>query len=464
MSFSALSSPTASISPFVPTGTKKLELQVVLQNNPVILRKTQDALVVRGQVKVISREVQPLRTIHVLLTGTKLLLNAPQTSNANSATKVLINEEATLQHDKNPTQFAIGTYTLPFEFTVTKSLPPSLHAPHCTIEYLVVATALKMESAPSLLRMFSAKASKAQAELRLVGLDTSDDPRDLVAKQSPMTRIGTLGSNKNGRGALPYRVVMDKNVVAPGDIIRFDLDIYPPDVLPKFTPAEFAALIKLVESANIPRKATAPQDCVLGQEPTRPTDSGMASDDEDEGDATTVSNSLADSSSARLSYLGSAPPDHALTHQDTNDLALKAASAMVGNKSTVIAYKIVAKLVQHTSHASDHGRVDDGVWTKRVICAECVSECYDVTQKTMHLEWTLQVPSDLQHDLAMAGVEIRYDVWIDFYPREHRGAMGGSSIRDVVSRVSNHCLSSRMPLRTIPVSLSTMLANPLYSN
>ncbi|KAJ2029619.1 hypothetical protein IWW57_001620 [Coemansia sp. S610] len=460
MSFSALSSPTASISPFVPNGTKKLELQVVLQDNPVILRDAQDALIIRGQVKVISREVQPLRTIHVLLSGTKVLLITQQTGTTESVKKVLVNEEATLQHDKNPTQFAVGTYTLPFEFTVAKSLPPSLHVPHCTIEYLVVATAQKMELAPSLLRLFSSKAPQAQAELRIVGLDAGGDPRDLVAKQSPVTRVGTLGSNKNGRGSLPYRVVMDKHVVAPGEIIRFNLDIYPPDVLPKFTPGEFATLIKLVESANAPRKLTITQDCAPDQEPLRPTDSGVASDDEDEGDTTTISNSLTDGGSARLSYLGSSPLDQGATYQDTNDLALKAASALVGNKNTVITYKIVAKLVQRT--CLDH--VDDGAWTKRVVCAECVSECYDVTQKSMHLEWVLQLPSDLQHDLAMPGMEIRYDVLVDFYPREHRGALGSSSVRDVVSRVSNHCLSSRMPLRTIPVSLSTLLANPLYSN
>ncbi|KAJ2332932.1 hypothetical protein GGH91_006052, partial [Coemansia sp. RSA 2671] len=171
-------------------------------------------------------------------------------------------------------------------------------------------------------------------------------------------------------------------------------------------------------------------DCAPDQEPLRPTDSGVASDDEDEGDTTTISNSLTDGGSARLSYLGSSPLDQGATYQDTNDLALKAASALVGNKNTVITYKIVAKLVQRT--CLDH--VDDGAWTKRVVCAECVSECYDVTQKSMHLEWVLQLPSDLQHDLAMPGMEIRYDVLVDFYPREHRGALGSSSVRDVVSR------------------------------
>ncbi|KAJ1911140.1 hypothetical protein GGI16_006666, partial [Coemansia sp. S142-1] len=85
MSFATPLDPVAgSSSSSVPLGTKKLELQITLQENPVILRDGQDTTVVRGHVVVISREIQPLRMIQVLLTGTKALANVQQMGSTGS--------------------------------------------------------------------------------------------------------------------------------------------------------------------------------------------------------------------------------------------------------------------------------------------------------------------------------------------------------------------------------------------
>ncbi|KAJ2462057.1 hypothetical protein GGI03_004723 [Coemansia sp. RSA 2337] len=480
MSFATPLDPVAgSSSSSVPMGSKKLELQITLQENPVILRDGQDTTVVRGHVVVISREIQPLRMIQVLLTGTKALANVQQMGSTGSGNQVLIKETRTLQHDNDSpplTQYAVGTYTLPFEFVVNQSLPPTLRVPRCTIEYSVSATALKFESAPPLLRMFSPKAPKTQIDLRLVRYATDGDPSDFLARLNSVTRVGTLGAHKNGRGTLPYRVVMDKNVVAPGDVIKFKLGVYQPGVVPNFTPAEFAALIKVVDSSNTQKADAASEtedyESDQGNEPSRPADSGIANTsnaaiDEDSSEVTTRDHSQAASTSTSLNGIDSAPLDRPPTYHvgDSNDMALLAAASMAGNKTTVTSYKVDAKLVQRVCYMTDHDLVADAnnsvylFWTKRVVAKERISDSLDITRAPLHLEWTMTVPCDLQHDILTPDIQVRYDVYLDFYPREH-----GSTFRDVVSRVSNHCLSSRLPLRTIPVPLSTLLANPpLYS-
>ncbi|KAJ2812296.1 hypothetical protein H4S07_001494 [Coemansia furcata] len=479
----------ASGSTGVPMGTKKLELQITLQENPVVLREGQNATVIRGHVTVISREVQPLRMIHLLLTGTKVLVSAQQMGGTGSAKRVLIKEDKFLDHRDSPplTHYEVGQYTLPFEFVVNKGLPPSLHVPRCNIDYSISVTALKCESAPPLLRIFSPKAPKAQVELRLVRYTTGADPSDFLARQSPVTRVGTLGALKNGRGALPYRVVMDKNVAAPGDVINFKLDIYPQDVVPDFTPAEFAALINVVEASKSaaatsrkPSAASDSEDYASDQdnEPSRPTDSGIpnvsdATDDEGSNEvvATTGDHSLVGSSTASLHGAAGVPIDRPPTYcaNDNNDFALLAASSMAGNKSTVTAYKVRAKLVQRVCYMTDHDLVADAdnsvylFWTKRIIAKEHVSDSLDITQSSMHLEWSMTVPSDLQYDILTSDIQIRHDVFLDFHPRSN-GNSSARAFRDVVSRVSNRCLSSRLPLRTIPEPLSSLLANPpLYT-
>ncbi|KAJ2757263.1 hypothetical protein GGI19_000197 [Coemansia pectinata] len=470
-------------------GTKKFELQITLQENPIILREGQDTTVIRGHVVVFSREIQPLRMIQVLLTGTKVLVNAQQMGSTGTGKQVLVNETKTLQHDNDSpplAQYAVGTYTLPFEFIINQSLPPTLRVPRCTIEYAVSATALKFESAPPLLRMFSPKAPKAQIDLRLVGYATGADPSDFLARLNSVTRVGTLGAHKNGRGTLPYRVVMDKNVVAPGDVIKFKLSVFPSGVVPNFNPAEFAALIKVVDSSNSSaRKAGTASESDdyasdQGSEPSRPVDSGNrnasdATDDEEYNEVATRDHSQNASTTISLNGIDGAPLDRPPTYHaaDSNDLALSAAASMAGNKTTVTAYKVDAKLVQRVCYMADHDLVADAnnsvylFWTKRVVAKERVSDSLDITRAPLHLEWSMTVPGDLQHDILTSDIQVRYDVYLDFYPREHSSGAGGSStraFRDVVSRVSNHCLSSRLPLRTIPVPLSTMLANPpLYS-
>ncbi|KAJ2459632.1 hypothetical protein GGF42_001347 [Coemansia sp. RSA 2424] len=231
----------------------KLELQIALQENPVVMREGQDATVIRGHVTVISRQVQPARQIHMLFTGTKVLANTQQMGSASSAKRTLIKETKILEHSSS--DYAIDTYTLPFEFVISnhQCLPPTLHVPRCTIDYVISATALKYESAPPLLRLFSAKAPKAQVDVNLVRYlaHPSSDPGDFVARQRPVVRIGTLGAHKNGRGDLPYRLIMDKNVAAPGDVLNFTLDVYPPGAVPPdFTSAELAALIDIASSSR----------------------------------------------------------------------------------------------------------------------------------------------------------------------------------------------------------------------
>ncbi|KAJ2477439.1 hypothetical protein IWW47_006202, partial [Coemansia sp. RSA 2052] len=104
----------------------KLELQIALQENPVVMREGQDATVIRGHVTVISRQVQPARQIHMLFTGTKVLANTQQMGSASSAKRSLIKETKILEHSSS--EYAIDTYTLPFEFVISSQcLPPTLH-------------------------------------------------------------------------------------------------------------------------------------------------------------------------------------------------------------------------------------------------------------------------------------------------------------------------------------------------
>ncbi|KAJ2547958.1 hypothetical protein GGH95_006527, partial [Coemansia sp. RSA 1836] len=177
-----------------------------------------------------------------------------------------------------------------------------------------------------------------------------------------------------------------------------------------------------------------------------------ATDDDDNDDnrevvATGGYNSLAGSGSSSLvnGLVDGAPIDRPPTYrvEDKSEWAKLAAALLSSNKSTVAAYKVRAKLVQRVCYMADHDLVADSdssvylFWTKRVVAKGCVSDCLDVTQLAggQPLEWSLAVPTDLQSDVMSSGIQVRYDVFVDFYPREH--CIGGSStraIRDVVSR------------------------------
>ncbi|KAJ2889445.1 hypothetical protein IWW38_004705, partial [Coemansia aciculifera] len=277
--------------------SKRLELQIALLEDPVVVRDGQGVTVIRGYVTVTSRQVQPVCQIHVLLLGTKILLNTQQMGGTGSAKRTLLKETKVLSHnsgDVGLSYSAMATYTLPFEFVVnSRKLSPTLRLPRCTVGYTILATALKCESAPPLLRLFSPKPPKAQVDVVVVKYPAGggSDPADLLARLRPVTRVGTLGAYKNGRGSLPYRISMDKNVVAPGDTLRFKLDIYQTgSVPPDFTPAEFAALIDLA-STHDQRAATRHDSGIavssLPTGMTNSSSSNTADDDDNDNDSTT---------------------------------------------------------------------------------------------------------------------------------------------------------------------------------
>ncbi|KAJ2005058.1 hypothetical protein GGI04_002393 [Coemansia thaxteri] len=385
----------------VSASAKKLELQISLQENPVVLRDEKEgdpSAIVRGQVTVISRESQPLRMIQVLLTGTKVLESTQQMGGTGSNKRVLIKEAKILDHEPSLTHYAQASYSLPFEFALPNSLPPTMNVPRCSVEYSISATALKCESAPPLLRLFSSKPPSTLIDLRLVRYKTTaGDLPDHASPARPVVKVGTLGAIRNGRGTLPYRVIMDKAVAAPGSSIGFKLDVYPPGEIPDFSPAEFADLINLV---------------------TTSAKSSPASGDENAGDHHESEEPEPTDAHSAISTPRSLLPPTYNAPEHTDGWAMATAAALANNKATVAAYKVHAKLVQRVCYLTDHDLVADTndsvylFWTKRVVCEKRVSNCLDISQTTMaggdqamHLDWTMTLPDDLQYDVTTPDIQ-----------------------------------------------------------
>ncbi|KAJ1963053.1 hypothetical protein GGI12_002279 [Dipsacomyces acuminosporus] len=492
---------------FVPTvngtGTKKLELQVSFIENPVIVRSNQPNTVVRGHVAVLSREVQKARTVVVQLHGTKLLANIQQMGSTSSGKTTLVKLEKALSTDSISSQsstdtWAVGTYKLPFEFILSNNLPPTLHLPRCDVEYAVTA-AFSKSSSSSYLKLLPHKSIKAQKEVTIVRYSgIGNDPSDFVARLKPVVKVGTLGSNKNGRGSLPYRISMDRNIAAPGDLVNFKLEIYPPGSTLNFNCREFAALAAIAEDAN--REQGEERDEYATDDENEQEEANHSSPQARsplDGAATTAETISPNTNSGMSPEASDAPADgndahaDALAHipvslpidrpptyaskrtsqsNDNGSWSALATAAMADNETDVVAYKVRAKFVQRVCYMTDHDLVADAAddvylfWTKRVLTKEKVSNMLDLTSvingKPLKLDWTMPIPSNIQYDTLTSDIQVRYDVFVDFFPRGHSAESSGKAIKDMVSRVNNECVSSRLPLRTIPVSISALLANP----
>ncbi|KAI8320545.1 hypothetical protein GQ54DRAFT_211909 [Martensiomyces pterosporus] len=501
---------------FIPVvnipGSKKLELLVSLVENPVVVRGNQPSVVVRGHVTVLSREVQKARAITVQLHGTKTLLNDQQMGSTGMAKTTIVKLERTMNTSTAPgssERCAVGTYKLPFEFVLDKDTPPTLHVPRCDIEYTVTATLSKQASAPYL-KLIPHKSVKAQKELTIVRYaGTGADPTDFLSQLKAVVKVGTLGSNKNGAGALPYRISMDRNVAAPGDLVGFRLDIYPPGLMPDFSRGEFAALANIAgeasreghndgedrdeyasdndnnededededeQPANHTPTANLIDAAATADTMSPNTNSGMVSDANDDSEPQGDEHGSDSVPVARTNPIDR-PPTYASNRNSSahNNWSVIAAAAIAGKKTDVTAYKVRAKFVQRVCYLTDHDLVADTAddvylfWTKRVLTKEKVSNMLDLTPvingTPLKLEWTMPIPNNLQCDTLTTDIQVRYDIFVDFFPREHRSGSSGKALKDMVSRVNNECVSSRLPLRTIPVSISSLLANPpSYAN
>ncbi|KAJ1810626.1 hypothetical protein LPJ56_004378 [Coemansia sp. RSA 2599] len=141
----------------------------------------------------------------------------------------------------------------------------------------------------------------------------------------------------------------------------------------------------------------------------------------------------------------------------------------VGN--AVDAYKVKCKLVQKVRYVTDHDLVadtDDQVymfWTKRVVLKELVASELDLgmaASKSVGIRWELQIPTDIQCSLDTEDVQVRYDVFVDFYPLKIVAAGLGRrlSFRGIARRSPRKSVWCVLPLNVLPVSVSALVANP----
>ncbi|KAJ1990226.1 hypothetical protein GGI25_004194 [Coemansia spiralis] len=375
-------------------GTKKLELHIELQESPIVVRPAQHATI-RGHLVLVSRSVQQLRgPAKATLVGTKHLENIQQMGSVGSAKRTIVKREMQLDI---PGELVVGTYRVPFEFVVEDPVP-SISVPRCTIEYQVSAL---VERAARLRLGHAVRATQVVEVARVPDDDTSGVVRG----------VGTLGSSRNGTGMLPYRVTMDKSVAAPGDKIKFTLEVFPTNTT-GMSPMELVMLERVVAQAH--------------------------SKDSDTEEPSDTSYSTAD--------LHEMPPTYQL---------VDAPRLLANNKISVTSYKVQAKLVQRVCYLADHDLVadtDDSVylfWTKRTICEIVKPISLDVsrvTEETVRVEWTGEVPP-VQTDVQTSDIQVRYDVFVDFFPRD------AGKMKEMVKRVSNRRLSAKLPLRIAPLKL-----------
>ncbi|KAJ2543031.1 hypothetical protein EV175_006010, partial [Coemansia sp. RSA 1933] len=430
-------------------GTKKLELQIELLGIPAVIRQQQHTdrpeqqdLTVCGHIVVICREAQRLGgQIQVSFVGTKNLENIQQMGSVGSQTKVIAKQEKVLEfagHMDEPGTdglCAVGTYRLPFELTLTgrNRLQPSISVPRCTVEYCITASIDRKGSSAYLRKKLlplvgaSAAAAKAQCVVPVIKHPADGDGDEqqadhLLANVGPLTRVGTLGSGTSGTGKLPYRITMDRSVAMLGDVVGFALEVFPPDQTPDFSPAEFAALSRIAASADNSRANTDVSDVA----------SITSADDDDD-------------QTIPIGF----PPMYQPTGTD-----------LAGNKLTVSAYKVRAKLVQRVCYMTDHDLVadaNDGVylfWTKCTMAKTLVSRSLDLSAaissgETVSVEWVMPVPDQMQPNVQTPDIQVRYDVFVDFYPRSNASGRKGSALKGMVSRVNNRRLTSKLPLRTV---------------
>ncbi|KAJ1891589.1 hypothetical protein LPJ66_006839 [Kickxella alabastrina] len=136
-------------------------------------------------------------------------------------------------------------------------------------------------------------------------------------------------------------------------------------------------------------------------------------------------------------------------------------------------YKVRAQLVQRVRYLTNHDLVADAnddvymFWTKRVVAEEKVADILDLAAtvdelQTTHVQWTLAVPHDAQGSLQSKGIQVQYDVSVDFFPLWHKSAgfSARGMLQSIIAKPGSHPVSCKLPLLIMPVPVSALLASP----
>ncbi|KAJ2872906.1 hypothetical protein FB639_004278, partial [Coemansia asiatica] len=251
-----------------------------------------------------------------------------------------------------------------------------------------------------------------------------DDPADYVARIGPVVKVGVLGALGDDEAVPMYCVQMDRDTTAPGETLGFALRVYVPaanTISNRRSSLSGAATDSLIASGPDPRITTV---------------------------AAAEESSSGDSSSPRQE-----PPQ----------------VPYVGRP--VAAYKVKCKLVQKVRYVTDHDLVADSndqvymFWTKRVVLKELVANEMRLdaaATEPIRLQWEMLIPDEIQSSLDAEDVQVRYDVFVDFYPMKSTpvGITRRLSLRGIARKSQGKSVWCILPLNVLPVSVSTLVANP----
>ncbi|KAJ2700164.1 hypothetical protein FB645_005096 [Coemansia sp. IMI 203386] len=301
-----------------------------------------------------------------------------------------------------------GTYTLPFEFHINDvdKLPATLRVPQCSVTYQVVAQALCRESTGAMKAVVAGLFGNhgvVMAKEDLV-VNRYPDMGDQAVTAKPVVRVGVLGALDDNQTVPRFCVQIGKDTVAPNDTLQLSLRVYVPE---PNSPAEQAS------------------DNVAPFAQTAASSSGTSTGEP----------------------IQQQPP-------------------YVGN--SVCAYKVKCKLVQKVRYMTDHVLVSDDnephmFWTKRVVLKQLVSDDLDLnTRDPIKVEWEMRIP-DVQCSLDLDEVQVRYDVFVDFYPlrNQPQGLTRRLSFRGIAGdRARKKSVGCVLPLNVVPANAGALVEGP----
>ncbi|KAJ2295931.1 hypothetical protein IWW55_005279, partial [Coemansia sp. RSA 2706] len=348
-------------SAIAPADTNDRELQITLQENPVILRSGQTSVVIRGGVTIPHRNPAAFSAVVVQLVGMKSITSPLHMGGSGLTRETIYCSECTL--------YPSTVHGACFEFVLDAHLPPTLCAPQYSVEYTVTATPCNCTTSQRLASLFSRRYRAVSMSLTLVSYAVTENLYDLQLRMQPTVKQGLLGN-------VPVCVVLDKGVVCPGDSATFHIVIDPP-----------------------PSSSSDGEGTLSVDEATESADA-----------------SLSDSSTSGML--------HSREHRGRR-LLRKPCPAHNQNSQPSCAwgYKVRATLVQHTryiferSHTPGRYSFRDSKNVTHAHLPSTLVPAQATSDAGTHLTLALQIPSQLQCQVRTSELAVSYSLRLEFFPR-----------------------------------------------
>ncbi|KAJ2300051.1 hypothetical protein IW139_001338 [Coemansia sp. RSA 353] len=316
------------------------------------------------------------------------------------------------------------THTLPFEFVLDASAPPTLRVPRCSVEYTVSA---RLVSAGMLHRMylFGLRRYRASQTLILHSYPSTRNLYDLDMRMRSEIRQGVLGAEISHFNPVPFFAVLDRGIAHVGGKVAIHIVIDPPD---HDNSSDVSSMSSIVSENSFQSGSSVG---ILGPEPRNRRSRYLL----------------------RKPITGTARPQ-----------CLLSTNTVTSAHPPVLKYRVrvtLEQLVRYTTQATSFDNAYSFDITKNVSASTQTTTadlaCID---SGSHLTMELSIPSTLQCSIDTCNASVRYEARVVFCPVMFTGMLPIRLAKRTMSWIANKRTEIVFPVCVAPAPLNMLMGCP----